>query len=292
MSNTIIVKGYKLEGKIDEIGLKTIYRALHLKSSKHVFMTVIPVRQGRSLTTLTTRACQSQKLPLPTLVSAIDYGLVNGSEGQEYFYYTHKAQTTLPITRVLAEIQNEEQRQFTTIRFIIQALGILDYIHEAQTTHRDLTVSHLRVAGRGQLILEGFVNARAPTESRSVANIVHLPYLAPEQINGARADRKTDIYSMGVILYELLTGALPYASNYAKLEDARLGAVPDPSKHKIDLPHELEMILMKALSGRPSRYSHVRQLISDLECVYNRRSLWIKFKGISSTIKQMFSHAI
>lgn len=284
MSTNIVVKGYKITHQIDQSGLRTVYNALHLKSGKDVFMTVISVRPGRDLNTLKKRAALSKKLPLPTLLTALDYGVLPNNQ----FYYTHQAIASLPIKRVLEEIKDPTEYLFKSISFFMDALEVISYLHTAQVTHRDLNTAQLRISNSNLLVVENFINARPKLETRDIANIVYLPYISPEQLMGAPADRKTDIYSMGVILHELITGKLPYSSNYTKIEDAKNGITPSPSKFAKDLPNELEKIIMKALSPRSSRYAHVRPWIEDLEQLYSKRSFRMKLKDFSTTIKGIF----
>ncbi|MBN4066992.1 protein kinase [Simkania negevensis] len=285
MSGKIVVKGYTVGSKIDQSGLKKIHKALDIKTGKEVFMTLTAVRRGRALNALARRAAQSQKLSLPSLVTAIDHGLVS----DQFFYYTHSAVSSFPLEQVLEQSADEVERYYSLFRYFLQALEVVDYIHEAQTTHRDLNTRQLRVTSKKQLILEGFINSRPLSEPRNLTSIVHFPYMAPEQLLGANADKKTDIYSVGVIFYELFTGSLPYDSNYAKLEDFRNGVAPNPTMHKIDVPKEIEAVMMKMLGPRESRYKHTREVINDIEILYSKRSLWMKMCDLSASVKNLFT---
>ena len=285
MTTNIVVKGYKIIRQIDQLGLRTIYNALHLKSGNEVFITTISVGPGRDLTSLIKRCRISRKLVLPTLVTAIDYGTLPNN----MFFYTHGALPSLPIKRILEEIKNPADNLYTTLSFFMDALEIIAYIHDAQVTHRNINTEQLRISHSNKVHLEGFINARPKQESRNISNIVHLPFMSPEQLMGASADRKTDIYSMGVVLHELITGELPYPSNYSKTEDARNGVTPSPSKFMKDIHPSLENIIMKSLAPRKSRYNHARDWIMDLEQFYNERSFKMKFRDFSTSIKNIFA---
>ena len=283
MASQVVVKGYKIQREIEQQGFRSVYLAQHLRSGKEVFLTVILARPGRDVSALKKRAEISLKLKIPSLVTAIEYGAV----GQDFFYFSHTAIPSLPITRTLLEMPNREEALFQTVGFAIEALEALDYLHNAQLTHRDLKTAKLRITPYTTLLLEGFINPHPKVESRAMASSVYLPYAAPEQLMGLPLDRKTDIYSMGVVLYELVTGTLPYASNYSKEEDARKGIVPVPSKVAADLPSELENSITRALSPRNSRYPTCREWITDLEEYYDKRSIGMKLKDFATSLKNM-----
>lgn len=283
MSQRIVVKGYQLGGKVDESGLRSIYKGLHIRSGQDVFITVIRVRPGRSLNQLARRAQLSKKLQHTSLVTAID----SGTLPNDRFYYTHKATSSFPLTQILAEVPREEDRHFAAVRYFLKLLEVIDYIHQARSTHRDLNTSQVRVTPLGIILLDGYINARPRMEARNIINIVNLPYMSPEQLTGAPADAKTDIYSLGVMLYELMTGSLPYTSNFAKQEDARQGIVPSPSLHKSNVSADLEGIMIKALAPRSSRYKHVGEMAADLEAYYNQRSIRLKIREFSSALKRL-----
>lgn len=287
MGNKVVIKGYQVGSRIDQIGLRSIYRAMSIRNGKEVFLTVVPVRPGPSQKLLLKRAEQSKKLTHPVIVSAMDFGVLP----DERVYYTHPAVPSLQLASVLKEHADREEQTYRLVRTFLQVLDAVAYIHEAGTTHRDLSTNQVRVTQTEGVLLEGFVNARPKTEARNIVHVVNHPYIAPELLRGVSADARTDIYSLGMILYELLTGELPYISNYAKLEDARQGVVPVPSQVAPNVPAELDAIAVKALSGRETRYRHVGEMMQDLEGYYAQRSIRQKIKDFSSSLKRMLEHS-
>jgi len=284
MSKKVFVKGYQVGALIDQSGLRNIYRAIHLRSRKEMFLTVISVRAGRSLMALQRRAEMSKRLTLKGLEPAFEYGVL----ANEKFFFSHQAAPSFAIKRILAEIPDTTERLYTLLRYFLELLDLVDYIHEAGTTHRDLNTAQVRICHKGPVLLEGFINARPKVEPRNIANIVNLPYMSPEQLSGsAKADRKTDIYSLGVILFELLSGKLPYDSNHTKLEDIRQGIVPTPTQYRIDIPYELEACVMKALAPRGSRYRSIQEFSMELQAFYRKRSVRNKLKDVPYLLRRL-----
>jgi len=285
MTRNIVVKGYQIHHEIESVGFRNIYSALHLKTGKEVFITLISLGLGRDFELLKKRAKMSRMLKNPSLLTAIDCGVLAGDR----FFYTHASLASLPIMRRLEEITDKTEALFTTVAYFIDALEALDFIHEADVCHRDLSTNQIRVTPKDKILLEGFINARPKLELRNIANMVFLPYMAAEQLLGAPVDMKTDIYSMGIILYELLTGKLPYDSNYSKIESMHKGICPSARVLREELPIELDNILMRSLSPRKTRYPYVREWINDLEEFYDKRSFRMKMREVSSSVKNLFA---
>lgn len=282
MKTQVVVKGYKIEQLIEEDSFRNIYQAVHLPSSKQVFMTVISVHSHRDQNALKKRALLSQKLNLPSLQTALDYGILPN----QVFFFTHEQIPSLSIHRVLSEINDPLDRLYELSSLMIKALEILAYIHDASLSHRNLQSPQLRVTNSKQILLEGFINPRQKIESQNLSTKVHLPYHAPEQLLGSPCDRKTDLYSMGVIFYELCTGNFPYNSNYQKIDDAKKSMSPSLSGIEPALPLAIERIIMRSLCPRKNRYSYARDWIDDLEAFRNSRPLKKKF---SDSLKHFFS---
>jgi eukaryotic-like serine/threonine-protein kinase len=283
LTSTIQLKGYKIHEEIDQVGLRVIYRATHIKTGDDVFITLISVGPGRALNTLVKRAKDSQKLILSGLVTALDTGFVQN----RYFYYTHHAVSSMSILNFLDTKVSLKDRSFVLLGCFIQVLEIVDYIHRAETCHRDLNTSHIRIDNNHNILLEGFINARPSAESKNISSTIFLPYISPEQLLGASADRKTDIYSLGVILYELIAKTLPYSSNFSKIEDARIGQVPSLTLHEKDVPKDLDVIVMKMLSPRNSRYASIEEVLIDLTEFYKGRSFKLKMKDFVGSVKNL-----
>lgn len=178
-----------------------------------------------------------------------------------------------------------DQHQLDTparVALFTQVCTALEHAHAMGVIHRDLKPSNILVeAGgpgqspRARLIDFGVArwldNSEEFTSGTLPEQIVGtVAYMSPEQCAGAEVDRASDQYALGVVLYQLLTGALPHDVAGRSLADAT-SAIRDqpptrPTRHAPDLPRDLEYIILKALHTEPSRrYESVAHLREDLE---------------------------
>lgn len=288
MRNKIVVKGYRVGALIDQTGVHHYYKARRIRTNEEVILTVIKVRPGKTGEMLEKRAKISKKILHPNIVTAQDYGMID----DEQFFYSHPAILTKSIDVAASEIANKKKRNFQIVQWMIEFALMVKYLHDAGTTHRDLRTSSLRIDAKGTLLLEGFINARPKMEGRNIAKIVNLPYTSPEQLKGFPCDRKTDLYAMGVIFFELVTGSLPFTSNYNKLDGDKSGHLPSPSTEDEGVPFEIEKIILHLLSPRHERYSFAEQLLEDLEAFYDNRSLLLKMRDFVETLREFFKKKV
>ena len=156
----------------------------------------------------------------------------------------------------------------------------LDYAHQHGVIHRDIKPGNIFVDDRLRPVLVDFGIARSPdrissawwttdqTYTLSGNNLLGTPhYMSPEQALGHPIDARTDIYSVGVVMYEMLCGQKPYQTdNWAELLEMLRSRTPAPP-HRINaaVPVELSRIAMKAMAKRPaSRYQRAEDLVQDL----------------------------
>jgi serine/threonine-protein kinase len=154
-----------------------------------------------------------------------------------------------------------------------QLTRTLGYIHAQGIVHRDLKPENILISPDGTLTLVDFgialrTGARRLTFNH-LTNAVGTPdYMAPEQVRGERGDVRTDVYALGVLLYELLVGKVPYPAHDA-LEAMRRKVETDPPlvrRLRSDVPPPLEAVIYRALRRTPAeRYQSVAELEHDLE---------------------------
>lgn len=187
-----------------------------------------------------------------------------------------------------------------TLSIIRQVCSGLSSAHSEGVVHRDLKPSNIMIEPQGRVVVMDFGLARAQDQdlmTRTGAIMGTFQYMSPEQAKGEKADARSDIFTVGIILYELLTGKTPYhcdSSVASLLKRTQEAAVP-PSTIDSSIPRPLNAIVCKCLErDLARRYQSVDELLADLEAVQNGRTAsrlpsmaargaqrkWLGFTGI------------
>ncbi len=177
----------------------------------------------------------------------------------------------------------------------------LDYAHrkkdaagrELGIIHRDISPQNVLVSYEGEVKLIDFGIAKAANKMmKTQAGILKgkFGYMSPEQVRGVPLDRRSDIFAVGIVLYELLTGDRLFVgeSDYSVLEKVRAAHVPRPTNIRRSIPAPLEKIVLRALAKDPDdRYQHASELVADLqrfllsqERLFTREDLAAYVKGL------------
>jgi serine/threonine-protein kinase len=186
-------------------------------------------------------------------------------DGQMYIVMDYYEGETLKLKIEKAKLKIDESMDIA-----IQVAQGLYEAHQKGIVHRDIKPANIIVTDKGEIKILDFGLAKIPkgtviTEEKSTLGTTH--YMSPEMIEGKDADHRTDIWSLGVVLYELFTGQLPFKGDY---ESATMYAILNEpyepiSKTKPDVSEELDGVISKCLEKNPDdRYQHVDDLIVDL----------------------------
>lgn len=159
------------------------------------------------------------------------------------------------------------------VYYLDQIAAALDFAHERGVIHRDVKPANILIAQDGRLLLTDFGLVKIATEGQDANSRLSeagVPmgtpdYIAPEQVIGGEIDARADLYSLGVILYHMVTGSLPFKGKMAMQVALQHVHVPAPSPRTLrpDLPVATEQVILRAMAKQPAdRYMHAQDLVS------------------------------
>jgi serine/threonine protein kinase len=204
-----------------------------------------------------------------------------GGDGKRYYICMEYLEGQ-PLNRLFSRVGAERGlTRGMQLRILVEALAGLHHAHELadfdgkplQVVHRDATPHNIFVTYAGQVKVVDFGIAKALSSSAETRTGVlkgKIAYMAPEQALGDKVDRRVDIFSVGMILWEVLAGKRLWKGvpDVAVLQKIVAGAVPSPRTLKADIPEALEAICMKALShAKEDRYATAADMAAELEKV-------------------------
>jgi hypothetical protein len=217
-----------------------------------------------------TEAKTLAKLDHPNILPIYDFEL---SEGVAYL--------TMPLIRggTLRDILNRGPLDTVTAWRYLREIGDgLQHAHDAGIVHRDLKPTNVLIHSDGRAMLADFGLARGagqPTHLTTIGLAIGTPgYMAPEQVMGHDVDKRADIYAMGVLTFEMLTGRLPFiGSNRMEVAYSTVNApIPSAVKLNASLPDEIDQLLAKVLAKDPAaRPQTVRDLLAEMARLPQRR---------------------
>jgi serine/threonine protein kinase len=276
---------YHILEQLGEGGMATVYKAYDTRLERDVAVKVIRVDQfapaglEHILKRFEREAKALAKLTHPNIVHINDYGEHNSIP---YLVMDYLPGGTLK-QRLGKPIPWQEAARLLTP--VAEALG---YAHENGVIHRDVKPSNILLTAKGQPMLTDFGIAKMleseETQALTVTGVgMGTPeYMAPEQANARLADQRADIYSLGVVFYELVTGRKPFIADtpLAVLIKQTSEPLPRPKQFVPELPEMVEKVLFKALAKKPEdRY----QSMGEFETALAQLVSW---QGIRAEVQQ------
>src|SRR5262245_38805861 len=256
---------YLIVRKLGTGGMATVYLAEDQELGRRVAIKTLDDRHAQDeqfVERFRREAKSAAVLSHPNIVAVYDRGHSNGTYYIAMEYLEGKTLKELLVSRGATPIR-------VAVDYARQILAALEFAHRNGIVHRDIKPHNVVVAPDGRIKVMDFGIARSGssqvTEAGSIIGTAQ--YLSPEQARGMPAGPSADLYSTGIVLYEMLTGSVPFTGE-TPLEVAmqHLSAVPEaPSAKRPEIPHELDAIVLRALAKDPGqRYESARDMDADL----------------------------
>jgi len=198
-----------------------------------------------------------------------------GHEGNDYFFameYVHGENLRRLLTKVARASELVPLDQVITI--VLAVAAGLHHAHQQNIVHRDVTPANILVGYDGNVKVTDFGIAKAMLQSTELTKSGTMrgkvAYMAPEQCLGRKVDRRSDIFSLGIVLYELCTSRRLFKgdTDFMVMTSIVNGKIPKPTQHRSDLPLDLEDVILKALAPSPHlRFDTAEDLAIALEQV-------------------------
>ena len=249
---TVLSERYRIVGMLGKGGMGEVYRADDLELGQSVALKFLPGKfadDPRALERFRGEVRLARQVSHPNVCRVYDIGQIAGQWflSMEYVDGEDLAQLLRRIGRFNADRATELARQL--------CMG-LHAAHEQGVLHRDLKPANIMIDGRGKLLITDFGLAEIADDVRDDDIRSGTPaYMSPEQLAGREVTKRSDIYSLGIILHELFTGQPPWAANSMTelLEKRRSGAAVTPSRHLADLDPLVERVIERCLEPDPEK---------------------------------------
>ena len=258
---------YELEEIIGSGGMSVVYRAWDLKSDREVAVKVLRLEHMADenfVRQFNREAQAASKMTHPNIVNMFDVGQ-DGDTRYLVMEYV-KGITLKDMIRQQGQIEPRRAVQMT-----LKILAAIDHAHKNHIVHRDIKPQNILVDSEGRVKVADFgiarvVDSTSNTGTGNVLGSVH--YFSPEQARGAVADAKSDRYSVGVVLYEMVTGRVPFDAETpmaVALKHIHEKPVP-PSQYNPEVSKGLDEVILKALEKEPARrYQTAAEMATDLK---------------------------
>jgi eukaryotic-like serine/threonine-protein kinase len=263
--NTLFHGRYKILRKLGTGGMANVYLAEDQELGRRVAIKILNERHANDdqfVERFRREAKNAAGLSHPNIVSIYDRGEAEGTYYISMEYLEGRSLKELILARGPAPIS-------VAIDYARQILAALRIAHRQGLVHRDIKPHNVLVDGEGRLKVTDFGIARAgPSQMTEEGSIIGTAqYLSPEQAQGAPVTPASDLYSVGIVLYELLTGKVPFSGDTpVELAMKHLSKVPEPpSRLRPEVPRDLDFVVMRALAKSPDeRYESADEMDADL----------------------------
>jgi eukaryotic-like serine/threonine-protein kinase len=261
----LIGNNYEILGIVGAGGMGVVYRSRDIKLQRIVALKFLPASLNddpREREYFLSEARMASSLDHPNI--GVIHGIEETSDGRSFIVMAYYDGLSLA-----QKMNGGPTNTLEAIEIASQiALGLCE-AHAHQIVHRDIKPSNVMLSGTGSIRIVDFGLARAvDAETATATGIVGtVKYVSPEQAMGNRIDPRTDIWSLGVVLAEMLTGVNPFERK--SIPAILVAILHEPPQSLEGLPVELQRIIYCALSKNPEkRYQHCSEMLSDLQRVH------------------------
>jgi serine/threonine protein kinase/tetratricopeptide (TPR) repeat protein len=283
------ISHYEVVEKLGEGGMGVVYKAHDTKLDRIVALKFLPPHLGSD------EAEKKRFLHEAKAASALDhnnicsiYSIEETDNGNIFIVMAYYEGMSLK--------EKIEQRPLPlkdVVNYSIQIAAGLQKAHEKRIVHRDLKPANIFITNDNQIKIIDFGLAKAAERSlltKSGTTLGTVPYMSPEQAQGGKVDHRTDIWSLGVVIYEMIAGQRPFRSNYeTALVYSIINEDPEPvTGLRSGVPMDFEKIIAKCLEKNPSdRYQHVDEIIIDVRRIDRELSSAIFTKNLKAGMKEV-----
>ena len=266
--NTLFDRRYRIMRKLGSGGMANVYLAEDQELGRRVAIKILNDRHAgdeQFVERFRREAKNAASLSQQNIVSIYDRGEAEGTYYIAMEYLDGRSLKELILSRGPAPMS-------VAVDYARQILSALRFAHRNGIVHRDIKPHNVLVDPEGHVKVTDFGIARAGasqmTEEGSIIGTAQ--YLSPEQARGTQVDQRSDLYSLGIVLYELLTGEVPFTGDSpVEIAMKHLSATPPPLRAKRpEMPQSLEHVVLRALAKDPAaRYQTADEMDADLERV-------------------------
>ena len=261
----VLGERYEIISRIGAGGMADVYKAQDHKLNRLVAVKVMKAefREDTSFVAKFQKEAQAAaKLSHPNVVNVYDVG-----EDRGLYYIVMELIEGITLKKYIARKGKLSVKEATSIAIQV-SLG-LEAAHNVGIIHRDVKPQNIIISTDGKVKLSDFGIAKAINSNTITANVMgSVHYSSPEQVRGGFSDAKSDIYSLGITMYEMVTGRVPFDGDTTvaiAIKHLQEEIVP-PSIYTPDLPYSLEQIILKCTQKDPGRrYLNIGDMIDDLK---------------------------
>ena len=240
----------------------------------------------------------------PNIADVYDVGEYD--DGEVFFTMEYVHGQDVRGIRWASRKRDEQIPLAMSLAIIHGTASALDYAHDKRgpdgqplgLVHRDISSSNIMISYDGAVKLLDFGIARATNQSQKTQTGTlkgKIPYMSPEQCRSSRLDRRSDLFSLGTVMFEITTGRRPFRGqgDFDIMEQIVHHEAPRPSTIVNGYPLELEAIVMKLLAReREDRYQNAEEMLHDLDAFLAQNKLWASTKVVGKYMRSLFAERL